>query len=1390
MSQSVANLVEERVSQLQEIRKRRSALLREMYHLIQKRDNLGSMIALDEDVEENLQLFLDRFDLEKHPDTGHIENLQDEEVALPVTPPAYSPVTGPQLSQRSPSNERVDSPGSPSPGSPPPADDVVPEEAQVAQPTQQQTDVDMDVDEAHAGGQSPPPEMSEIQCEEASRTASQEPFTVHDVKVSRDSSNSVAELSQPKDETEPTQPPATSTNSQLLVDTSLESPMPRSVDHSSAVSYTDASATREPSSARASPPRSQRSPSSIAQPSSAEESAIKSEPLDDEPMEMADSPVATQKPLSERPESPEMHELALQHSEDHIMEILKPSQEIASPVWESAEYRHSVDYSIPRPSVESLDGSFAFDGGVALGLEDVDVTPVEPFGPDPPYALPRLSLLPIEFSRRGKSTKRERKKDKERDKGEAKKEEWAPMSLNKWAAVLRANPVHKKLSRASKCLSTRDWSVGMTEVRLIRTFERIELLKNAGSWSFRQIKKQRGVGGLMKTHWDYLMDEMKWMRTDFREERRWKLALAYTLAHAVMEWHGAGTIEERVRRGICVLWKPPPPEDVETAEASEVEGPFRDSQEGDDTGVDSRETATPLNDYGSDDDSEDEQDKEQQDVIDALEPGAALQDALEQLEEHAQSRVQDAVALKPKMEEVEDMTALDDGSQSQDKNAMDVDVPEPEPAVANLAAPKGEKPKVAETASHPGLKTTSKNPILSKPSVDGEGTHGKSKTKASHYAPLRDHIVYSNIDKLFVDLDDLDIVKGMSELSTEDFSPTAPPPPADLTSIFPDLQPYGMFDLAPAPPTGQDGRKKSDRRGDKDDPNKRAEDVTYSKLVPTSKFMQIKPTLVGALNPASNWHDGKWKRIEETPIFADVDVPPARTIEENLCALFEGGKASGSGSHQAGPPGIGRDGRKRTADVVWTPADDSLLKHMVEKYPANWSLVAEAFNSSRVTISTDKRTAFDCWDRWMGLVNGSANGGEDERRTATPAAASSHMTTRKRTASQSVAAVSGNSSNGASQSTEPKKRVRHHLMHDTLRKAAKRREAVQKSNAAPRPKATAVHETHGQVTKMNRYTPAELSRMKADKEARDAQELLVRRRNDEINRQHLLREQVQRAQGLPPNAQQPQTPQPPPIPQNSAVNGVPRPAAGVPQPQIVQQIRSQVGISQQQQQQRIAAALAAGATSRMSPPQLTAAQAAHFRAMTAVQGQAQASGQAVGQPNSQGTAQLPQSSAAAAAAAPALSATHLSPPFAARATSSSPGIPQQSPPLPAASPANVAVARPPSVAGQPVQGVAMNPMLHAQNVAQYYMQMQQRGLTPDQLQVMVAQVRPAQRDGARTRGAERRPHQIQAQQQQRQAQQQAAAHQQYAAAAAAAHAQQQPAQQGQNPQGGGGYQHA
>jgi chromatin modification-related protein VID21 len=52
----------------------------------------------------------------------------------------------------------------------------------------------------------------------------------------------------------------------------------------------------------------------------------------------------------------------------------------------------------------------------------------------------------------------------------------------------------------------------MSEVRLLRAHDRIEGLKREGRWSFRQPKKQRGVGGLNKTHSDYLIDEMVSLR--------------------------------------------------------------------------------------------------------------------------------------------------------------------------------------------------------------------------------------------------------------------------------------------------------------------------------------------------------------------------------------------------------------------------------------------------------------------------------------------------------------------------------------------------------------------------------------------------------------------------------------------------------------------------------------------------------------------------------------------------------------------------------------------------------------------------------------------------------------------------------------------------------------
>lgn len=64
-------------------------------------------------------------------------------------------------------------------------------------------------------------------------------------------------------------------------------------------------------------------------------------------------------------------------------------------------------------------------------------------------------------------------------------------------------------------------------------------------------------------------------------------------------------------------------------------------------------------------------------------------------------------------------------------------------------------------------------------------------------------------------------------------------------------------------------------------------------------------------------------------------------------------------------------------------------------------------------------------------------------------------------------------------------------------------------------KTSNIHDTHGQYNKLPKLTPAELSRMKAEKESRDHQEMMMARRRHDDLRQHLMRDpRMQAAQGV------------------------------------------------------------------------------------------------------------------------------------------------------------------------------------------------------------------------------------------------------------------------------------
>lgn len=75
---------------------------------------------------------------------------------------------------------------------------------------------------------------------------------------------------------------------------------------------------------------------------------------------------------------------------------------------------------------------------------------------DPIYTLPPLGVMPADFTRKAKPIRR--KKDKEKE-GKRDRDDTVPMGLARWSATLMANPLWRKVSRANKTLSTREWSV-------------------------------------------------------------------------------------------------------------------------------------------------------------------------------------------------------------------------------------------------------------------------------------------------------------------------------------------------------------------------------------------------------------------------------------------------------------------------------------------------------------------------------------------------------------------------------------------------------------------------------------------------------------------------------------------------------------------------------------------------------------------------------------------------------------------------------------------------------------------------------------------------------------------------------------------------------------------
>lgn len=127
------------------------------------------------------------------------------------------------------------------------------------------------------------------------------------------------------------------------------------------------------------------------------------------------------------------------------------------------------------------------------------------------------------------------------------------IDLYAWQLQAKYFPLHKALQTARKTLTTHDWMLARDQLKNVKTIQRIETLKKKNLWSLRQLRKHKSPPRY-KTHWDCMIDEMKWMHTDFKEERKWKIAMAYLASRAVMEWHSADD-----KSTVCVKTRIPTP---------------------------------------------------------------------------------------------------------------------------------------------------------------------------------------------------------------------------------------------------------------------------------------------------------------------------------------------------------------------------------------------------------------------------------------------------------------------------------------------------------------------------------------------------------------------------------------------------------------------------------------------------------------------------------------------------------------------------------------------------------------------------------------------------------------------------------------------------------------
>lgn len=800
--------------------------------------------------------------------------------------------------------------------------------------------------------------------------------------------------------------------------------------------------------------------------------------------------------------------------------------------------------------------------------------------------------------------------------------------LYRWYVRARASPGAGMVGKADKCLMTSDWKVAFNEQRFVRAMARIEKLKAQGEWSFRQPKKQKGPV-VRKAHWDHLLEEMKWLQTDFREERRWKMTVAFHLAHAVQAWHRARTEDERAAMCVSVgphrsSWT----EDAAThagvedviASSSPVEGasdPVIDDEEMPEASasaqVDLSAAEQKFGDAGVTMDVDDDADEAVTKAVDEVIESTRVEEA------DADGEDDDADA---DADDVEAATAALVSGEPSKPPQVEV-VREALPQSERMPALTTDAPQAAASSTTSDLTSKDAQPAadsklaqaLRNAPKDADSTL-TAELPQQLLATLRAPIFSTNVTTTVVSpaalLESLDPEAAAALLGIDvgDLSNAAEllePGSLSFSKMFPELPMYGGV-------SAPDPNSKSDRRWDEGSLNQ------PPRLTHVTKLLDSRPLLVSTLEPSKNRANGRWLPDSDWVVAAEQSDPSRGVADGDaglpslpgslLFARKSNRAAKETAAQASATPAEPSQPDLRAALFLWTPDEDNYLMTLAKQYNNNWPLVADLFNSTRLNTATDKREPWDCYDRVKRITVAAEEGKPPPPPPTlpTPAPAADDSVSSKKDKQLKKLSSSSASKDGS------KRKLRRSNLMEVMRKSAKRREASKQAQATQQTKKVNLtsHETHAQIKAGPAVTPQSLSALKTERDQAAIRQYYEQQRialahQQQAQQQARVLAQQQQAQqrvagqngGVATSAAGPQAGKPAaaatPVPAGSAPAAAQSKAAVVPQPQAPAPPAAPVPTqpaqpAQQAQQAQLQAA----------------AQAAQLQSLQASQAQAQA----------------------------------------------------------------------------------------------------------------------------------------------------------------------------------------